>query len=428
MENIVKVLKETKGVSDYRIVETKTESCELFYVLDKLETNRATNIEETVVTIYVKKGKMKGSADITIYKYMSIEDIKKKVEEAVYAAKLALNPTFKLPKPSKKEVVSPKSNLSDRPFTDVIGDVVNAVYKANKYKHGWLNSVEFFLKKKMYRLVNSNGIDESYTAFSGEIEVIPTWKKGKEEFELYEMIKFSNLDLNDITRQVENVLLQAKARAEAKVPNIKEGTKIIISGDSNIPQIIDYFVDDLSYSALYNKVNRCKVGDSVQGEVVTGDKLNIDLVPIVHNSPSSRPFDMDGVVLSKISIIKDGIAKANYGSNQMASYLGIKKPTGMIPNVVVKHGSKSIKEMKKEPYLECIKFSAFQTDPYSGFFGGEVRLGYYFDGEKSYPVTGFAISGNLHELKGTLVFSKEIETLPGYKVPKAVEIKGMKIA
>ena len=45
--------------------------------------------------------------------------------------------------------------------------------------------------------------------------------------------------------------------------------------------------------------------------------------------------------------------------------------TGMIPNVVVKHGSKSIKEMKKEPYLECIKFSAFQTDPYSGFFGGD---------------------------------------------------------
>ena len=33
---------------------------------------------------------------------------------------------------------------------------------------------------------------------------------------------------------------------------IKEGTKVIISGDSNIPQIIDYFVDDLSYSALYN--------------------------------------------------------------------------------------------------------------------------------------------------------------------------------
>lgn len=54
------MLKETKGVSDYRIVETKTESCELFYVLDKLETNRATNIEETVVTIYVKKRQNEG--------------------------------------------------------------------------------------------------------------------------------------------------------------------------------------------------------------------------------------------------------------------------------------------------------------------------------------------------------------------------------
>ena len=112
----------------------------------------------------------------------------------------------------------------------------------------------------------------------------------------------------------------------------------------------------------------------------------------------------------------------------MASYLGIKKPTGMIPNVVVKHGSKSIKEMKNEPYLECVKFSSFQVDHYSGFFGGEVRLGYYFDGEKTYPVTGFAISGNIHNLKGSLVFSKEIETKVRYKGPKAVEIKGMKIA
>ena len=83
--------------------------------------------------------------------------------------------------------------------------------------------------------------------------------------------------------------------------------------------------------------------------------------------------------------------------------------------------------MKKEPYVECVKFSAFQVDKMSGFFGGEVRLGYYFDGEKTIPVTGFAISGNLHNLKGSLVLSKEVETMNGFKGPKAIEFKGVSI-
>ena len=68
-------------------------------------------------------------------------------------------------------------------------------------------------------------------------------------------------------------------------------------------------------------------------------------------------------------------------------------------------------------------------DKFSGFFGGEVRLGIYFDGEKTYPVTGFSISGNMNEKKGQLVFSKEeISTPSGYEGPKYILVPGMDIA
>lgn len=429
MEKLLKVLRNTKGVYGYLVTETKSESCELFYVLDKLETNRATNIDELVATIYVRKNGMIGSANVTIYKYMDEEDIKAKIKEGIASAKLALNPKFKLPKPSKTPINSPKSNMGDRPFNEEVEDIVKAVYAANTFSSGWLNSVEFFLTKKNIHLVNSNGIDLSYETFSGEIEVIPTWKKGKQEFELYKMIKFSNIDLKDITRQVKEILMQAKARANAiTLPKIPSDTKVIISGDNNVFQTLQCFVRDRSYYSQYTKMNLVSVGGSVQGDNVTGDKLNIDLVPDLLGSSSSRPFDGDGVVLKKVHLIKDGIALANYGSNQIAQYIGVRKPTGVIPNVIVKGGSKSIKEMKKEPYLECVKFSAYQANPISGFFGGEVRLGYYFDGEKVIPVTNFQVSGNLHELKGKLVLSKEVETMTGYKGPKALEIKGMIIA
>ena len=68
-------------------------------------------------------------------------------------------------------------------------------------------------------------------------------------------------------------------------------------------------------------------------------------------------------------------------------------------------------------------------DSFSGFFGGEVRLGIYFDGEKTYPVTGFSISGNINEKKCELTLSKEqISTSSGYEGPKYILVPGMDIA
>ena len=95
----------------------------------------------------------------------------------------------------------------------------------------------------------------------------------------------------------------------------------------------------------------------------------------------------------------------------------------------VECGNTSETELKKEPYIECLKFSGMQMDSISGFFGGEVRLGIYFDGTNTYPVTGFSISGNIKEKRSELTLSKEqISTSSGYEGPKYILVKGMDIA
>ena len=71
--------------------------------------------------------------------------------------------------------------------------------------------------------------------------------------------------------------------------------------------------------------------------------------------------------------------------------------------------------------------SSMETDFFSGFFGGEVRLGYYFDGVTVQPVTSFSVSGNFHKLKGKFIFSKEEITIPGYSGPKFMVVKDMEI-
>ena len=83
--------------------------------------------------------------------------------------------------------------------------------------------------------------------------------------------------------------------------------------------------------------------------------------------------------------------------------------------------------MAKEPYVRCVTFSGMQLERNSGFFGGEVRLGFYFDGEKEIPITGFSISGNINEVRGTMVYSSDDVTLENYHGPKYLEIKGVKI-
>ena len=84
--------------------------------------------------------------------------------------------------------------------------------------------------------------------------------------------------------------------------------------------------------------------------------------------------------------------------------------------------------MKKEPYLYVVSFSDFSMDSLSGYFGGEIRLAYLFDGEKVMPVTGGSVSGNLLELQKDMAFSTERYKDKDYDGPFAVEFHGVAVA
>ena len=417
MKRIIELLNKNKKVSAWKLVEVETESCELFYVLKNLETNRATNTTSISLTLYVDKDDLRGSSSVTIYPHMDENEINRVIEEGVYSASFAMNKYYELPKKEDKEIDNLQSNLSEKPFVDIIEDIVKAVFKADKYEDGWINSTEFFLYKKHFHLLNSNG----------NIEVIPTWKSEKEEVELYKMIEFGSLDLDYITKEVEEILLLAKLRSEAvNLPsNVK--ANILLSGEE-AGQLINHFVSDLSYQTEYSHMSLSKVGESVQGDEVIGDKLSVKLVSSLTNSVNNSPVDSDGVILSEVEVIRDGIALCRHGDYRFGYYLGEENPTGRYSNVKVECGNTSEEELKKEPYIECLKFSGMQMDSFSGFFGGEVRLGIYFDGEKTYPVTGFSISGNIKEKRANLTLSKEeISTSFGYEGPKYILIPGMDI-
>ena len=71
--------------------------------------------------------------------------------------------------------------------------------------------------------------------------------------------------------------------------------------------------------------------------------------------------------------------------------------------------------------------SGIQTDFYSDYVGGEIRLANWHDGETVIPVTGVSISGKLSEVLNHIRFSKECALLGNFYGPKKAVIEGMNI-
>ena len=88
----------------------------------------------------------------------------------------------------------------------------------------------------------------------------------------------------------------------------------------------------------------------------------------------------------------------------------------------------SVEEMKKEPYLELVQFSSFSCHPITGDFSGEIRLGYYYDGQEVVPVTGGSVSGNIKDCEHTMVLSKELVKYDYAVVPQTILLKNVNIA
>ena len=98
---LISLLNENKNVSDYEIKKINKNARELFYVLKKLEINRAVEKENISCTVYVNTDDSPGSSTINIVASDNKTSIKKKINMAVNKAKATLNKAYKLPEADK---------------------------------------------------------------------------------------------------------------------------------------------------------------------------------------------------------------------------------------------------------------------------------------------------------------------------------------
>lgn len=418
------------NVDGYKIVESKVEANELFFIKKNVDMDRAKDVHHFKVTVYKdieEDGKKyKGSASINVHPTMSKMEIEKAIGDALFAAQFAKNPYYPLVKPAEKYKLLESSNFSKETLPYWINEITKAVYKNDNYEKGGINSCEIFLNKVYTRIVSSEGVDVEATNYECMVEFITTWKEAGEEVELYKCLNFSELDPEEVAKEVEYMINICREKAIAKsTPSVKK-TSVLFTGEA-VKDLFSFYYTKSNAVAIYKNESTWKIGDEIQGEDVKGDHITMIIDPFLKNSTHSGSFDEDGLPLAPVTILEDGVLARYIANNRYAHYLNV-EPTGDINNIVVSGGSKSLEELKREPYIETVAFSDFNVDDLTGDFCGEIRLAWYFDGKNTIPVTGGSISGNISELQNQMFLSKEIEKHNNFEGPKAVKLLNVTVA
>lgn len=425
MKRIINILSNLNNINGWKTTETIIESSELFFIKKDLDMNRSKKVQHFEVIVYKdfeENGKKyRGSSSAKIHPSMKDEEIKKAIQDAAFSASFVKNEYYPLVKPMKIQQPNIESNFSSKDISEWLPKLTEAIFKKDNYKNGSINSVEIFLNKIHTRIINSEGVDVNFNKYKGEIEFIVNWKENNsEEVELYKHISFSDFNQKMIEEKIEEMLLMATEKALAQpTPSLKKHT-ILLSG-APVKEFFKYYYVQSNSQYVYEKISNAKLQEKVQGNEVRGDLINIKLDPFIDNSTESIPYDKDGFPLKKVTLYENGILVNYSGDIRHSYYLGV-EPTGLIKNMIIEGGSKSVEELKKDPYLEIVAFSDFQMDPLTGNFGGEIRLGWYYDGNTTIPVTGGSISGNINEVHDNMYLSKEIQKDNNFIGPKTIQL------
>jgi PmbA protein len=421
MINIEKLLNEC-SVQEWQINGTKTESYELFFVHSKLETVRATDTDAVSVTIFVDHDGKKGQASFKLYASTTEDEAKAKIESAVAKAALISNEYFSLPEGEKLDGVI-ESNLSAGTPVEIAASMAEAVFSADMLDHGTVNALEIFINKYTVTVKNSLGMDKRAIKYSAMIEAIPTWNEG-ESVELYEAIRTAEFDFQKIREEISAKMREVRDRGQAKAPEAKLNCPVVLPAEE-LSRLFGELAYNLNYATVYTKQNPFSEGDTIQKSPV-GDKITVTMKGQLKGSTASELFDSDGVTLVDTKVIDSGVACSYFGGSRFAQYLG-RNATGNLSCYEVEAGSLSNDELTSRPYFECVSMSGLQLDVYNDYIGGEVRLAYYFDGEKKIPVTGISISGKLSEALNTVRLSTETTQSGRYSGPALALFEGIEI-
>lgn len=410
LNKILNIL-ETEHITEYLINEEQQRSEEVFFIKKNVELKRRKDITKYRITLYydfpVSDGDkpLRGSSSCTISTAMNDAQIHERILNTYKAATYTKNPYFPILSANDTRQIPDSSN--DVPTMEAC---IQALFANDTDADTFINSAELFITTTWYHIINSNGVDVSYTqtSYFGEFVVQSIIK---EDIELYQDFSFTDADINiteSIEQLVKETLSHGKNRSNA-IPVSKEHIfdTIILEGGC-LKDFFGYFLERCNAATIYPGYSNYQTGTRLD---FVNTKLDITLLP-------DAPYDTEGILLKERSLIQENEVETITGDLRFAYYLGI-PATGTYKNFKVACGTDTLTPQKNS--LRIVQFSDFQMDSLTGQFGGEYRLAYYTNADGvTIPVTNGSISGNILDIKDSLTLSNESFSLNGYSGPKAI--------
>ncbi len=423
LNEYVELLKEA-GLDDWIIHKIKATSTELFVIDSQVDMPRIKSIMEYQVEVFmdseVDGKKCRGHAFVKMGGTVSKEEFKQKVEEAKLAALKLHDEYYELP----KRLVSLNMVESEDSQLERLKGIVDTLVSIETKENERINSFEVYVKNVGNHIVTSRGSDIRYRNKYNNMEVVVNVNDEQHEIEIVYEDSFDLKSEEELRQDILKVLERGNDRLKAQ-KNIYAPKNVIISG-KNVLAFKDYFTYKVNAFAAYVKASNVGINDPIFKGEIKGDVVNMKVYRHLPGASNNAPCGGAGTPAKNATIIEDGICKNYVGNYRYAYYMNV--PCIPTIHLELAGGKKSIAELKREPYLECVEFSDFQVEPDTGEFAGELRLGYYFDGEKIIPVTGGSISGDLGELGHEFYLSKETKQYDNDIFPLSVLLKGATIA
>ncbi len=422
MIDIYQLLQKNTSIDAWKVRSEAITSYELFFVHEKAETVRVTDTESVTVTVYADHDGKRGDASFKLYASTTASEAEKKLEAAAKKAALISNEFYDLPA-NETLTGSIPSNLESADAKELAAQIANAVFSADMLECGSVNALEIFINHHRITVKNSCGIDKCESKYTAMLEAIPTWTDG-ESVELYEAERFNDFDTARITRDIEQKMREVRDRGRAKKPEETLSCPVLLPAQE-LNELCGELAHGLHYASVYSHTNPFSEGDAIQKAPIY-DKLSITMKGVIEGSVRSALFDADGTTMCDTEVIRDGVAVGYYGPARFAQYLG-RPATGNLPCMEVAPGTLTEEVLSTKPYFECVSMSGLQVDVYNDYIGGEVRLTYYFDGEKKIPLSGISISGKLSEALNSLRLSDRIACHGGYRGPEYALFENIQI-
>ncbi len=421
MDQIIEALRAAE-LSAWRLTETRCEAAELYFIKKKLDIPRCKDIRQISVEIFrdfEEDGrKLRGSTTFFAEEGRGMENLKKKIKDAYYAASFVKNPYYDLPAVNVSPCIPSDSDLRDMSPEEAAAKLADVLLSVSSDDRAFINSAEIFVRRTFVRILDSKGTDVSYVQDSVSGEFVAQCRE-PEDVEQFRQFSYGGLDLDSLKKRLEDGIRDARMRSQASASPKAGRMNLLLTGE-NLRELLNFYQMRSSSALIYPGYSDWETGRNVQGKLSGGEKLNLTLA-------SALPFSEEGISLKDRPLLEDGVLKTIHGPSRFASYLGI-EPTGIYEKLILDAGSMSYEEMKKGS-LEAVSFSDFQMDVMDGHFAGEIRLALRTgeDGKVT-PLTGGSVNGNILDSQGKLIFSRERYKDSSYEGPLAVLIPDVMVA